>query len=117
MRLRAQCYCRACQHISGGAPQEYMLVSPDALIWATGTPCSYRRPDKVDAVTRFFCGDCGTHLTTRRPGLDFWIVKVGTLVDPDAAGRPVMAIFTAEAADYHVIPDGLRQFPGWPVTG
>lgn len=115
--LRVQCYCRACQHISGGAPQEFMLVGPDALAWTRGTPNSFTRPDKVDAVTRHFCATCGTHLATRRPGLDYWIVKVGALDDPDTAGRPSIAIFTAEAAAHHIIPETLRRFPGLPPSG
>jgi len=67
--LRAQCHCRACQHISGGAPNLFMLIAAEGFRYTKGAPKAYRRPDKADAVTREFCAACGTHLITRRPGL------------------------------------------------
>jgi hypothetical protein len=59
--LRAQCHCRACQHISGGALNLFMLMPAEGF--------AYTRPDKADGVTREFCAVCGTHMITRRPGL------------------------------------------------
>jgi hypothetical protein len=61
--LKAQCHCRACQHIPGGAPNLFMLMPAEGF--------SYTRPDKADAVTQEFCAVCGTHMITRRPGLSF----------------------------------------------
>jgi hypothetical protein len=67
--LRAQCHCRTCQHISGGAPNLFMLMPAEGFAYTKGAPTTYTRPDKSDAVTREFCALCGTHLITRRPGL------------------------------------------------
>jgi hypothetical protein len=113
-QLRAQCHCRACTHITGGGPNYFMLMSPDGFAYTAGRPSSFTRSDIDNPVTREFCPDCGTHLTTRRPGLPFVIVKAGTLDDPAQFGGPAMAIFTAEKQPYHVIPDGLPAFAGLP---
>ena len=110
--LRAQCHCRACQHISGGAPNPFMLMPPAGFRFSKGTPRQFSRPDLENAVTREFCADCGTHLTTRRPGLDAVILKVGTLDNPELFEGPQMAIYTAQMQAFHAIPDGPARFPG-----
>jgi hypothetical protein len=81
-RLKAQCHCRECQYISGGAPNMFMLMPPQGFRYTSGEPRQFSRSDLEGAVTREFCGECGTHLTTRRPGLPLVILKVGTLDNP-----------------------------------
>jgi hypothetical protein len=61
--LRAQCHCRACQYFSGGAPL-FMLVPAEGFR-VHERRANYRRPDKVDAVTREFCAICGTHMISQ----------------------------------------------------
>ena len=65
-------------------------------------------------MTREFCERCGTHLTTRRPGLPFVILKVGTLDDPTLYGAPQMAINTSDMQPFHIIPAGLPAFEREP---
>ena len=113
-RLKAQCHCRACQTFSGGGPNYFMLIPPEGFEFTQGAPQSYTRPDKDNAVTRYFCGKCGTHLTTRRPGLADTVLKVGTLDDPDAFGGPVIAIFCEEKAAFHQIPETVTPFETLP---
>jgi len=43
-----------------------MLIPPEGFAYTQGTPASFRRPDKTDAVTREFCATCGTHLVSHR---------------------------------------------------
>jgi hypothetical protein len=97
-RLRAQCHCRECQYISGGAPNMFMLVAPQGFRYTRGEPRKFSRSDLESPVTREFCGECGTHLATRRPGLPLIILKVGTLDDPSLFGAPQMAIYRRQAA-------------------
>ena len=113
-RLRAQCHCRACQHISGGGPNYFMLMPPEGFRYVKGAPKSFKRDDLKAPVTREFCEVCGAHIATRRPGLPFVILKIGTLDDPTLYGAPQMAIFTAEKQPFHVIPEGLPAFEGLP---
>jgi hypothetical protein len=112
--LKAECHCRACQHISGGAPNLFMLMPVSGFRFTQGTPKTFSRPDLENAVTRYFCETCGTHLTTRRPGLDAVILKIGTLDDPKQYGGPKIAIFTAEEQPFHVTPPGVPKFEGLP---
>lgn len=112
--MSAQCHCRPCQYFSGGGPNYFMLVPPEGFAYATGRAERYTRPDLENAVTREFCPSCGTHLITRRPGLRQIVLKAGTLDDPSAYGRPRMAIFCAEMAPFHLIPDGIAAFDGLP---
>jgi hypothetical protein len=112
--LKAQCHCRACQHITGGAPNYFMLMPLAGFSWTKGTPRTFTRPDKADAVTRAFCETCGTHLTTSRPGLDAVILKIGTLDEPAVYGGPMIAIFTEEEQAFHLVPQGVPKFEKLP---
>lgn len=112
--LKAQCHCRACQHVSGGAPNLFMLMPIAGFRWSEGASKSFARDDLDNPVTREFCSRCGTHLVNRRPGLEAVILKVGTLDDPNLFGAPRMAIFTAEKAAFHHIPEDLPAFDGMP---
>lgn len=113
-RLKAQCHCRACQYISGGGPNMFMLMPPQGFRYTSGEPRKFKRSDLEKPVLREFCGDCGTHLASHRPGLPYIVLKVGTLDDPKLFGAPQMAIFTAEQQPFHVIPEGLPAFEGLP---
>ena len=113
-RLKAQCHCRECQYISGGAPNMFMLVAPQGFRYTSGEPRKFSRSDLESPVTREFCGECGTHLTTQRPGLPLVILKVGTLDNPSLFGTPQMAIYTVDKQPFHVIPDGLQAFERLP---
>ena len=113
-RLRAQCHCRACQYFSGGAPNLFMLVSAEGFTYTKGAPKTYRRPDKIDAVTREFCAVCGTHMMSRRPGLRPVVLKIGTLDNPLVYGGAQKAIFTAEGQPFHLIADGVPAYEGLP---
>ena len=112
--LKAQCHCRQCQYISGGSPNMFMLMPPDGFAYTKGTPKQFSRSDLENAVTREFCPECGTHLTTRRPGLASVILKVGTLDDPSLFGAPQMAIYTIDKQSFHQIPKGLPSHERLP---
>ena len=47
--LKAQCHCRACQHITGGAPNMFMLMPPAGFMWTKGEPKTFSRPDLENA--------------------------------------------------------------------
>ena len=34
--LKAECHCRACQHISGGGPNYFMLIPPEGFAYVEG---------------------------------------------------------------------------------
>jgi len=111
--MKGQCYCRECQYISGGGPNNFVALPVDSFVYTTGAPRAFTRGDLANAVTREFCPDCGTHLATRRAGWPFVIVKVGALDDP-AAFRPDVAIQVADKQPFHIVPEGVKQFERWP---
>src|SRR5580692_10686772 len=112
--LKAQCHCRECQYISGGSPNMFMLMPVDGFAYTKGTPKQFTRTDIEGAVTREFCAECGTHLTTHRPGLRAVNLKAGTLDDPALYGSPQSAIFTCDKQAFHTIPEGLPSFEKLP---
>ena len=79
-----------------------------------GTPKQFSRSDLEGGVTREFCGECGTHLLTRRPGLSSVNIKVGTLDEPALFGSPQMAIYTIDKQPFHAIPEGIPSFERLP---
>lgn len=111
--LKAQCHCRECQYITGGAPNMFMIVKPEEFKYTKGTPKQFTRSDLEKPVTREFCPDCGTHLVTR-PQRPVAVVKVGTLDDPKLFGGPKMAIYTIDKQPFHQIPDGIPTFEQLP---
>ena len=112
--MKGQCHCRECQYITGGAPNMFLVMPVRGFRFTQGTPKSFTRTDLEHPVTREFCAECGTHLTTLRQELPAVIVKVGSLDDPSLYGAPQMAIFTVDKQAFHQIPEGLPAFERMP---
>lgn len=111
--MKAQCHCRECQYITGGAPNMFIVMPLQGFKYTMGAPKQFTRSDLDKPVTREFCPDCGTHLATR-PQRPVVVVKVGTLDDPKLFGSPQMAIYTIDKQPFHQIPDGLPAFERMP---
>ena len=110
-----QCHCRECQYISGGHPNVVMGMPESGFSYGKGKPKAFRRSDLANAVTREFCGDCGTHLLTRTPALPGAVLlKVGTFDDPGVFGGPQMVIFTIDKQSFHHVPEGVPAFERTP---
>lgn len=112
--MKGQCHCRECQYISGGGPNYYMVVPNAGYVLTDGTPAEFKRADLETPVTREFCGTCGTHLLTRRKGLEMVILKVGTLDDPSEFGDSDLAIYMMDAQPFHMVAEGKPSFDGMP---
>jgi len=111
--LQAQCHCRECQYLTGGAPNVFIAMPIPGFRYVKGQPRAFARSDLDGAVTREFCANCGTHLTTRPPAFPAVIIKVGSLDDPSVF-EPAMAIFTCDVQPFHHIAEGLAQFEKLP---
>ncbi|WP_281017271.1 MULTISPECIES: GFA family protein [unclassified Minwuia] len=113
--LRAQCHCRECQYFSGGGPNYFMLMPIEGFRYVLGAPQTFQRDDIHAAVTRDFCGTCGTHITTRRPDMrSLLVLKAGTLDDPSLYDQPRLAIFCIDRQPFHQLPDALPLFERMP---
>lgn len=116
--FKAQCHCRECQYISGGGPNYFMIMPADGFSYTKGEPRQFTRSDIENARTREFCGNCGTHILTRIPGMPVVVLKIGTLDDPASAyGGPKAAIYTVDLQPYHEIPGGMPTFERRPESG
>lgn len=115
--MKAQCHCRECQYMTGGAPNVLIAMPVDGFSYTKGEATGFTRSDLERPVTREFCAICGTHLTTRPPGFPAVVVKVGTLDDPSQFGGPDMAIYTIDKQAFHQIPEGVRAFERLPGRG
>lgn len=114
-QLRAQCHCRECQYISGGGPNPVMGLPESAFHYVKGTPKVFRRSDLPAPVTREFCGDCGTPLTSRSPAIPGMVlVKAGSLDQTAQFGKPDFAVFTIDKPSWHVVMDGVPAFERMP---
>ncbi len=111
--MQAQCHCRECQYLTGGQVNTFIAMPIPGFRYTKGQPRSFTRPDLEGAVTREFCGNCGTQLTTRPPAFPAVIVKVGSLDDPSVFS-PQVAIFTCDQQAFHHIPEGMAQFEKLP---
>jgi hypothetical protein len=111
--MQAQCHCRECQYITGGAPNMFLAVPVAAFRYTKGAPKQFKRSDLERPVPREFCAECGTHMATR-PNRPVIVVKVGTLDDPKQFGAPKLAIYTIDKQAFHQIPDGIPTFERLP---
>ncbi|MBP7705549.1 MAG: GFA family protein [Caulobacter sp.] len=113
--MQAQCHCRECQYLTGGAPNIFVAMPVTGYSYTKGEPKRFTRGDLDNPVTREFCPNCGTQLATRPQGFPAVIVKVGTLDDPAADfGGPQMAIYTVDKQAFHHVPDGMPAFERLP---
>ncbi|OWU86034.1 hypothetical protein ATO6_03965 [Oceanicola sp. 22II-s10i] len=112
--FQAQCQCRPCQYVSGGGPNFFIMMPVGAFSYTQGTVSQFTRPDLDAPRTRDFCPTCGTHLTTRQPGGQTLVVKVGTMDDPTLYGGPSAAIHMAEAQPFHCVAKGVPQYDRLP---
>ena len=113
--FKGQCHCRECQYISGGSPVLVMVMPEAGFSWTSGSPKGFTRSDIEKPVTREFCPECGTHLTTRAPGMPGAVMlKVGTLDDPSVFGGPEMVLHTIDKQAFHQIPEGIPTFERMP---
>ncbi|MFT6751289.1 MAG: hypothetical protein ACJA2O_001471 [Candidatus Azotimanducaceae bacterium] len=109
-----QCHCRECQYLTGGNPNVIMAMPDEGFEFTSGETQKFTRSDIDNAVTREFCGNCGTSIGTRSPQMPGAIIlKVGTL-DDQSVFEPQMAIYTCDAQQYHHIPEGLPAFDKVP---
>jgi len=113
--FKGQCHCRECQYITGGHPNVVMAIPQAGFKYTKGAPKAFKRKDLANPVTREFCPECGTHLTTRSPALQGAVlIKVGTLDDPSIFGTPQMAIYLKDKQGFHQVPAGIPAFDGVP---
>jgi len=113
--MRGLCHCRQCQYFSGGGANVAMAMSSAGFRYTEGEPRSFARDDLESPVAREFCADCGTSILARPPMLpDMVVIKVGTLDDPAAYGKPDFAFCCEDRQAFHYLPDDMPTFDQFP---
>lgn len=101
------CHCSDCRRVVGAASVAWFSVKRAALRYTGGEPASFR---SSPAVTRRFCGRCGTSLTyesDRHP--DEVDVTICSLDDPDAL-PPKDHTYAARKLGWTQLCDGLPAY-------
>ena len=111
--LRGQCFCRECQHTTGGDSLLIMGIDPNGFQVTKGELKGFSRKDLDAPVTREFCGNCGTQIASR-PAPGMLMLKVGTLDDLSQFEGPQTAIYTCDAQPYHKVPTDIPTFDKLP---
>ena len=112
--MKAECFCRDCQYISGGNSAWVMAMPSDGFRVTKGITKAYSRADLPHAVSREFCADCGTHVLTRAPAFPAGVIlKVGSMDDPSQFGGADFANYASEAQSFHHMPNDIPVFQKW----
>ena len=112
-----QCHCRECQYSTGGSPNMIMPVAMDSFRYTRGEPLGHTREDLDEAVTREFCGKCGTHIGIVVPSMPtLYMLRAGTLDEPDLFGTAELALFLCDKRVFHVVPEGIPTFDREPPS-
>jgi len=108
------CHCTDCQKASGGPPN-YVALAPTAAFEVTkGEPkVHYSKGDSGQDAGRAFCPECGTPLWSMAGGAPFTPVKLGAL-DQHSDLSPTLHLYVSSAPPWHLMHDGLPQFPKMP---
>jgi hypothetical protein len=112
--LRA-CHCKDCQKSSGaGGSVNAMIKSADLRI-TQGTPKRFTlTADSGRTLHRFFCGDCGSPLFSRRELTpENTTLRIGTL-DSAPPMKIAAHIWTKSARPWDYMDPASQQFPGQP---
>jgi len=110
-----QCHCRDCQRQTGSAYIAAMRVPAAGFRVTQGAPRHYvSTSDGGNAVTRAFCGDCGSPIyiqVSTRP--DLVGLRVGTLDDPSGF-RAEADIFVKSAQPWDYMNPALPKYATYP---
>lgn len=111
------CHCRDCQKHTGTGGSVNAMVKTDTIKITQGTSKRYTvTADSGRTLHRFFCGDCGSPLFSRRELTpENTALRIGTLDAEHAGGMRITAnIWTRSARSWAHIDPATEQFAGQP---
>ncbi len=110
----AFCYCSDCQ-IHTGSDKYFGVWAPkESLQIDKGEPAVFTRlGDSGEPTHHFFCKDCGVTLYVEATVVNMVSIAATTLDDSEDL-VPVMAIYTASAPKWAILPEGIPHFEKLP---
>lgn len=101
VREVVNCFCKQCQRTTGNfvaatrvAKSALTLIQETSLQWFSSSP----------GVQRGFCSTCGSSLFWENAQRDQISIMAGTLDQPTNL-KTTLNIYTADASDFHLIPE------------
>ena len=109
------CHCADCQKASGAGGSVNAMIPSSGFRITQGTPKRFTKTaDSGRTLHRFFCGDCGSPLFSRREILpEITSLRIGTL-DSAPPMKITANIWTQSARPWAHIGPETKQFPGQP---
>jgi len=106
--MSALCFCRDCQHTTGGAFSAGFLVPKGSFKLLKGKLTAYETiADNGNKVVRNFCPTCGSPIMVGLSGFpDLVEVAAGSL-DDASRYKPAISIFTSSAAPWAKVPSDI----------
>lgn len=106
--MQAICHCPDCQKQSGGAFSVNVLVPTKDITFEGESLAQYVvNGDSGMAVTRNFCSNCGSPLSTEMPAFgDLAAIKAGTL-DDSSWVKPSIQIWCDSAQPWGILDDNV----------
>ena len=105
------CHCHNCQKYSGGAHSVNILVPRNSLRVDGELSVYVDQGDSGGKVMRYFCGACGSAISSAPGGIDtFEIIKAGTL-DETSQVHPTMEIYCDSAQDWAKLGGEIESHP------
>ena len=110
----AFCYCTDCQ-IHTGSDKYFGVWAPkENLQIDKGEPVVFTRlGDSGEPTHHFFCKDCGVTLYVEATVVNMVSIAATTLDDSENL-VPAMAIYTASAPKWAILPEGIPHFEKLP---
>ena len=109
------CHCKDCQKSSGAGGSVNAMIPTAGVRITQGTPKRFTvTADSGRTLHRFFCGDCGSPLFSRRELTpENTTLRIGTL-DNAPPMKIAAHIWTRSARPWTHIDPASQQFPGQP---
>jgi len=107
------CHCTDCQKATGTGASHNVVVKTESFAVTRGEPRSYAKVvDSGRTLSRFFCGDCGSPLFSRRHNApEITVLRAGTLNDRSGL-KLAMDIWTGSAVAYSPCDPSVPQHEG-----
>ena len=110
------CHCADCQTLTGSAFRANIQSTPGTYRLLRGEPKVYiKTADSGARRAHAFCPACGTPIyATAAENPTRYSLRIGTLSQRDALGRPSREIWTKRRLAWVARVDGAAEFDGQP---
>ncbi len=110
----AVCHCRTCRKAASAPALPFATFPVTAVAFTQGEPTEFR---SSSAVTRGFCGQCGSPLTYRNDAKPSSIDVMTCSLDDPEAFAPGYHVWVSHKLTWERLADGLPAYETTRPTG